>query len=653
MRAHPVSHDRAAADAPAATDLAVTEAREPQAPASRRNSLSRALAVLGIVGLLAVPTSWLFYKISAAERQMQHEAQAQVALLTGRLSAPDATPVPLPLLLHNVPLAPPEEGRRIVRDATGRVLSDLGHVEPGPVLAVSVPIMTAAGPLGEVEVVYSSRPLLWNVLGVGALTLVLGAAMALVAVQGYRRGRPDGVAGLSREQRGNGLLSRHAFVDAVRASLVRSGRGHGECSVFHLDIDHFKMINTVVGQTWADSLLDQVAEVVGKRTDELLKEASLPPAVIGAPGGDVLLILVEKLPRSASVTEAFSRGVLDALGEAFEVGPYQLYLSASIGVSHRAGRDVTAERLIREAELAKIFAKGQGAGSYAIHDQAMDAEEGALEAMGQKLRHALANEEFLLYYQPKAHMVTGAITGVEALLRWQPAGQPMVMPDRFVPVLEETGLIVPVGAWVLREACRQVMEWRSRGMPPIHVAVNVSARQLRQRSFVDTVDAVLRETGLEARYLELELTESIFVDHAVDNLRMLTRLAEMGVSLAIDDFGTGHSSLSYLSNFSPRTLKIDRSFLVEAPDGADNCAIARAIIALGHGMGLHVVAEGVETEAQADFLRGYGCDQMQGYLLSRPQPPEKIEPWLRARVQPEPMPWVPEPDARPETALPA
>ena len=181
---------------------------------------------------------------------------------------------------------------------------------------------------------------------------------------------------------------------------------------------------------------------------------------------------------------------------------------------------------------------------------------------------------------------------MEALLRWQPEGKPLVMPDRFIPVLEETGLIVQAGAWVLQEACRQLMVWRSHGMPPIGVAVNVSARQLQSPGFVELVERVLKETRLEPRWLELELTETIFVDNASDNVRVLRRLADLGVSLAIDDFGTGHSSLSYLSNFSPRTLKIDRSFLSEAEDGSDNVVIARAIIALGHGMGLNVVAEG-------------------------------------------------------------
>lgn len=619
------------------------------APAGRgalwRSSLGRGLAVLGIIGLLAAPTAYLYHAVSSVEAAMQGEATRYAAFLNERLGAGGATPGPAQLeSLAADPAVPGHaEGRRIVRDASGRILSDVGSVGQGPMFAVTVPVLLAQGQQIEVEVQRSSHPVLWRALGVGSLALVLGALIALVVVQGYRRGRGPAAAAASTQEhlptlrpevaRHEGLLTRSAFVEQVRASIERAAQQGDECSIFHLDLDHFKMINGAVGQTWAEELLDKVALVVRERIDSLVLESDLPPAYIGAPGGDVFLIVVEKLPCNKQVTEAFARGVLDSLGSAFEVGPYQLYLSASIGVSHLAGRQVAAERLIREAELAKIFAKRQGAGSYAIHDSQMDVKADELDELGQRLRQALTRDEFLLYYQPKVHLATGVVTGVEALLRWQPEGEAMVMPDRFIPVLEETGLIVPVGAWVLREACRQVMAWRGRGMPPISVAVNVSARQLQQRCFVETVESVLKETGLEPRYLELELTETIFVDNANDNIRMLARLAELGVSLAIDDFGTGHSSLSYLSNFSPRTLKIDRSFLVEAQDGADNIAIARAIIALGHGMGLYVVAEGVETEAQADFLRGYGCDQMQGYLLSRPQSAEQMEQWLRARLK--------------------
>lgn len=614
----------------------------------------RALAVLGIVGLLAAPTAYFHYSWTRVEAEMLALAQHDAAFLSERLRAGSAGSVvgaspafhghdvaasslAVRQLVQQLPV-PDFEARRIVRDGLGHVLTQTGAVSQGTVFSVTVPWRDASGAVGEVEIIRSGKPVLWHMLGVGSLILVVGTLIALVTVQGVRRsrGRQDGVGHASGDSpmlARQGVLGPASFIESVRQALGRSEKDGTECTLFHLDLDHFKMINGAVGQSYAEQLLEQVARVVRKRIDSLVAEAGLPPAMLGAPGGDVFLVLVEALPKSAQVTEAFARGVLDALGVTFEVGPYQLYLRASVGVSHRAGRSLTAEKLIREAELAKIFAKNQGCGSYAIHDQNMDAQAEKRDEMGQALRQALLNEEFLLYYQPKVHMVTGTVTGVEALLRWQPEGKPMIMPGDFIPVLEETGLIVQAGAWVLREACRQVMAWRAHGMPPIGVAVNVSARQLQSHQFVEMVQGVLQETGLEARYLELELTETIFVENASDNVRVLRRLAEMGVSLAIDDFGTGHSSLSYLSNFSPRTLKIDRSFLSEAPDGADNVAIARAIIALGHGMGLNVVAEGVETEAQADFLRGYGCDQMQGFLLSRPQPADMMEQWVMAHIR--------------------
>lgn len=618
-------------------------------------NVMRALAVLGIVALLAAPTAYFHYAWTSAEQEMLETARADAEFLRERLlkqdvrarsSSADAadadeggssTARSIHALLQQLPPMA-FEGRQMVRDANGVILAQRGGVPHGPVFSVTTPLRGVPALRADVEIIRSSKPLLWHMLGVGSLVLVLGALIALVTVQGARRsrGRPegfgdrDGATGVLARQ---GVLARDAFMDSVREAIERSGRDGTECTLFHLDLDHFKMINGAVGQTYADLLLEQVARVVRRRIDEMAEQVGLPPVVMGAPGGDVLLLLVEALPKSAQVTEAFARGVLDALGSTFEVGPYQLYLTASVGVSHRAGRALSAEKLVREAELAKIFAKNQGCGSYAIHDQNMDAEAEQRSEMGQALRQALLNDEFVLYYQPKVHMVTGAVTGVEALLRWQPEGKPLVMPDRFIPVLEETGLIVQAGAWVLQEACRQLMVWRSHGMPPIGVAVNVSARQLQSPGFVELVERVLKETRLEPRWLELELTETIFVDNASDNVRVLRRLADLGVSLAIDDFGTGHSSLSYLSNFSPRTLKIDRSFLSEAGDGSDNIAIARAIIALGHGMGMYVVAEGVETEAQVDFLRGYGCDQMQGYLLSKPLPADQLEQWLRARIQ--------------------
>lgn len=612
----------------------------------------RALAVLGILALLAAPTLYLYHAWTQLSDGMQTSARQYAAFLEERLKA--AGPGwenQVVTLAKDATVLGGFEGRALVRDVQGHSIAVRGPEQTGPSFTVRTAFTLPSGDVAEVELRRSAQPVLWKILGVGSLALALGALIGLVTVQSLRRSRkqvlgtdssPPGASGeeaavltLRPETvRATGMLTRSAFSAQVRAALSQASGAAGNCTIFHLDLDHFKSMNGMVGIAVADALLDQVAKAVQARVASLTEEAGLSPAVMAAPGGDVFLILVPDLPVAQNVVEAFARGVLESLSHVFEVGSRQLYISACIGISRQNGHQVDAEVLMREAELAKCHAKRQGSGSYAIHDQEMEAIAQARDTMGYELRQALDQDEFQLYYQPKVHLVTGAVTGVEALLRWQPAGRQMVMPDQFVPVLEDTGLIVPAGAWVLRQACQQIMAWRERGMPPINIAVNVSARQLQQHGFVDTVEQVLAETGLEARYLELELTESIFIDNATDNVRVLSRLAALGVSLAIDDFGTGHSSLSYLRNFSPRTLKIDRSFLSDASvDDADNIAIARAIIALGHGLGLHVVAEGVETEAQAEFLRGYGCDQMQGYLLSRPQSAEMMEAWLWAHLK--------------------
>jgi EAL domain-containing protein (putative c-di-GMP-specific phosphodiesterase class I) len=244
------------------------------------------------------------------------------------------------------------------------------------------------------------------------------------------------------------------------------------------------------------------------------------------------------------------------------------------------------------------------------------------------LRHALERKEFVLHYQPKAELGSGRITGVEALLRWQPEGQPMVGPDQFIPVLEETGLIMAVGAWVLREACAQAVAWQQQGLPPIDLAVNLSARQFRQANLVGEVAGILASTGLDAKRLEVELTESLLIDDSEVVRNIMQGLGGLGVRIAIDDFGTGESSLRYLKRFNVDTLKIDRSFVKDTPDDVEDSAITAAVIALGQSLGLNVVAEGVETQAQVDFLKSKGCHQYQGYLLSRPLTAEAFARWF-------------------------
>jgi EAL domain-containing protein (putative c-di-GMP-specific phosphodiesterase class I) len=310
------------------------------------------------------------------------------------------------------------------------------------------------------------------------------------------------------------------------------------------------------------------------------------------------------------------------------VGEHELFISASIGITLFTADDTDLDGLIKQADLAMYRSKELGRDTYCFFDEKLNQQAGQRHQMEMGLRHALERKEFVLHYQPKAELGSGRITGVEALLRWQPEGQPMVGPDQFIPVLEETGLIMAVGAWVLREACAQAVAWQQQGLPPIDLAVNLSARQFRQANLVGEVAGILASTGLDAKRLEVELTESLLIDDSEVVRNIMQGLGGLGVRIAIDDFGTGESSLRYLKRFNVDTLKIDRSFVKDTPDDVEDSAITAAVIALGQSLGLNVVAEGVETQAQVDFLKSKGCHQYQGYLLSRPLTAEAFARWF-------------------------
>jgi EAL domain-containing protein (putative c-di-GMP-specific phosphodiesterase class I) len=289
---------------------------------------------------------------------------------------------------------------------------------------------------------------------------------------------------------------------------------------------------------------------------------------------------------------------------------------------------VDLDGLIKQADMAMYQSKEEGRDTFCFFEEKMNVAATQRQEIEGRLRQALERSEFRLHYQPKADMRTGQVLGVEALLRWQPPGQALVAPDRFIAVLEETGLIVPVGAWVFREACAQMMKWQRAGIRPLQLAVNVSARQFRHPDLARQIEDVLRDTGFEPQLLEVELTESMLIDDSEVVARTMVELGSMGISIAIDDFGTGQSSLRYLKRFNIDTLKIDRSFVKDTPNCSEDSAIAKAVIALGHGLGMKVVAEGVENEEQLDFLRANGCDQLQGYLLSRPIGADALAAWL-------------------------
>jgi diguanylate cyclase len=434
-----------------------------------------------------------------------------------------------------------------------------------------------------------------------------------------------------------GLPNRTMFRDLLQNAIDTASDAQAGFALLFLDLDRFKIINDSLGHEVGDLLLKQVAQRLSnclRRSDALIHGgAEQALGTVFRLGGDEFTIL---LPGAAEpeAAAAVARRILAALALPVPVGSDQLYISTSIGISLYPADGGDLDGLVKQADMAMYRAKAQGRNTYCFFSSELLEAADERHALEAALRPALERQEFFVLYQPKARLADGAITGVEALLRWSPPGLPPVGPDRFIPILEEIGLIVPVGAWVLREACRRMVAWSAEGIAPPTVAVNLSARQFRQLDLVEQIQRVLAETGLPPHRLQIELTESTLVDDIEYVVGVMETLKRIGVSVAIDDFGTGHSSLSYLKRFHVDTLKIDRSFVRDTPGDPDDSAIVRSVIALAHGLHLNVVAEGVETEEQLAFLRQHGCDDMQGWLLGRPMPPDDLVRWLRARQQP-------------------
>ncbi len=520
-----------------------------------------------------------------------------------------------------------------IRRQVGRIISmvrELGAGNPGARIAQPYP----RGELGELMAVLNgtAESLQQQRQAIDELGVRLREAHTRELTE-----RVQNEARLSRMANYDGLTglpNRALFRDRLQHAVERSQRTDRPFALMFLDLDRFKNINDSLGHDVGDRLLVAVAEVLAgsiRATDVLARpREEMAEAGIFRLGGDEFTFLVQGLSGSADVNGVAER-ILAALGRPFIVGEHELFISGSLGITVYAGGSVDLDGLIKQADMAMYRAKELGRDTFCFFDEELIREANERHRLEALLRHALERQEFRLHYQPKADFATGRVGGVEALLRWQPAGQEAVGPHRFIPILEETGLIVAVGAWVFREACGQMMRWRQQGMRPLTLAVNLSARQFRHQDLVADISEVMAETGFDPALLEVELTESMLIEDSESVLGIMTKLGAMGVRIAIDDFGTGHSSLSYLKRFNVDTLKIDRSFIKEAPDDAEVGAIAEAVIALGHGLKLTVVAEGVETVAQAEFLRARGCDELQGYLLSRPLEPEAFAVWFERR----------------------
>ena len=438
-----------------------------------------------------------------------------------------------------------------------------------------------------------------------------------------------------------GLPNRRKFHQAVDVAL-KSTQQSRACALLHIDLDRFKQINDTLGHRVGDKLLCAVAQLLDRTLCDA--EATGWPgsrepefkAALSRIAGNGFTALLPNLHNLKKVDTAGSiaRRLMTAFAEPFQIEGHELFVTASIGIAVSPTDGQDAETLLNHAEMAMYQAKQRGRKTYEFFSGEMNARALERLTLENQLRRAVERNEFVLYYQPKVDIGSGKITGAEALVRWRHPELGIVSPDKFIHIAEETGLIVEIGQWVLRNACAQVSAWRQLGLPPLSVAVNVSSVQFKQRKVWHAVRGALAHSALSADQLVLELTESVLMENATDSIEMLNELKDMGIKLAIDDFGTGYSSLNYLKRFPLDELKIDRSFVRELPSERDSLAIVGAIIALARELNLRVVAEGVETKEQLQFLRSRACDQYQGYLCSRPAPPEAFSILLRRRQSP-------------------
>jgi diguanylate cyclase (GGDEF)-like protein len=426
-----------------------------------------------------------------------------------------------------------------------------------------------------------------------------------------------------------GLPNRALFRDRLSRAMARAQRTGAPMALMFLDLDRFKLVNDSLGHEVGDRLLQHVARTLTQclRNVDSVSLAGEDLFVLSRLGGDEFTVIVESIGTAEDAAHV-ARRLLDAVNAPFIVGEEEIVVSASIGISMYPTDDIDLDGLIRHTDMAMYRSKSLGRGTYSFFSDDLNAAVSTRVSLEGSLRRAIERSEFQLYFQPKANLRSGAVTGVEALVRWHRPGHGMVPPDRFISVLEDTGMILPVGAWVIRAACEQLAAWDRLGLPQMRLAVNLSARQFRHLYLASLVEDSLRENSIDPQRLEIELTESLLMEDTETNRAMMENFRRMGVRLAIDDFGTGHSSLSYIKRFNVDTLKIDRSFVHSLPDNADDMAIVAAVIAMGRSMRMGLVAEGVETNEQADVLRELGCDEMQGYLLARPMPGGDFAAWL-------------------------
>jgi diguanylate cyclase (GGDEF)-like protein/PAS domain S-box-containing protein len=415
------------------------------------------------------------------------------------------------------------------------------------------------------------------------------------------------ISRLARQDALTGLPNRTLLSDRLTAAIAAAGRHQERLAVLFFDLDRFKQVNDSFGHETGDRLLKSIAS----RLTATVRASD----TVSRQGGDEFVILLTEVQRAdvARVT----RKIIAAVAGPHQLGPHELYATASIGIAMYPDDGDTAEGLIKNADIAMYYAKDHGRDSFQFFREEMNTRIVERQALEGSLRRAMERHEFTLHYQPKIDLVTGALIGAEALVRWQHPDRGLIPPELFVPLAEDTGLIIPLGKWVLREACRQSREWQMAGLAAVPVAVNISALEFKNESFLDSVRTILAETGLDPQFLELELTETVLMENAASSAEVLHQLKAIGVRVAVDDFGTGYSSLSYLMQFPIDALKVDQSFIRDIA-GASGSPIVKAVISMGKSLKHRVIAEGVETKEQLAFLQEHECEEGQGFHFSPP-----------------------------------
>ncbi len=520
-----------------------------------------------------------------------------------------------------------------------------GVINDRNLIATYVPVHTdAAAAVEAVMEVYSDVTALVSkmertqsqiVIGVVGAVSVLYLLMLWMAGRADRLLRQQEAQRVANEERIRyqayhdlltGLPNRTSFAEHLEEAMRRSKRFGWSVALMFLDVDRFKRVNDSLGHEAGDELL----RIVASRLKTCIRETD----ILFRMGGDEFTVLLENV-RTPEEVAAVAARMISAVAQPAEIAHHELTPTASIGIAIYPRDDQRGERLVKAADAAMYRAKDVGRNRYAFFTQEMTEHVESQLRLEADLERALKNGEFVLHYQPRVSTATRRVVSIEALLRWNNPQAGLVAPGNFVPLLEESGLIVPVGAWVLRTACRQAKVWQETGLRTMRISVNISSRQFRNEALVETIRDALESSGLAPECLELELTESLLVESAENAVVIMQRLKALGVTLSIDDFGTGYSSLNYLKRFPIDCLKIDSSFVHDLHTNAKDAAIVEAISALAKSLGIGLVAEGVEEIRQADFLRARYCTELQGFLFSHPLPADDVVDAVR-RLAPAP-----------------